>query len=297
MKNYAKKSLKSNNGITLIALVITIIVLLILAGVTISLALNNNGVIERAQYASNSYANAAMEERTALNEMADEVARLSKRGDDGEEGGNTSTIVFKNGTETVTTPEVGYDVEIGTEKFKVIKITGNKVTAIPYYNLDLTEINTKQQTSGDTARDAEQNVSFSTLSEVTWGYGDNIMLGETESAVTTPITNYETYLKGIGANNIEAKIGRFYNTSSAHQGIDVPDEEYIGDCDDLNPSGVGRYWLGTSSGDMNDYVFVVYEDGYAFSSGYTRKIWRTPYHNYQPILNQKEANPNDVDTF
>ena len=31
MKNYVKKSLKANNGITLIALVITIIVLLILA--------------------------------------------------------------------------------------------------------------------------------------------------------------------------------------------------------------------------------------------------------------------------
>ena len=37
MKNYAKKSLKTSNGITLIALVITIIVLLILAGISISM--------------------------------------------------------------------------------------------------------------------------------------------------------------------------------------------------------------------------------------------------------------------
>ena len=37
MKNYAKKSLKAYNGITLIALVITIIVLLILAGISISM--------------------------------------------------------------------------------------------------------------------------------------------------------------------------------------------------------------------------------------------------------------------
>ncbi len=37
MKEYEKKSLKTSNGITLIALVITIIVLLILAGISISM--------------------------------------------------------------------------------------------------------------------------------------------------------------------------------------------------------------------------------------------------------------------
>ena len=37
VKNYTKKSLKASNGITLIALVITIIVLLILAGISISM--------------------------------------------------------------------------------------------------------------------------------------------------------------------------------------------------------------------------------------------------------------------
>ena len=42
MKNYAKSSLKSSNGITLIALVITIIVLLILAGISISMLSGDN---------------------------------------------------------------------------------------------------------------------------------------------------------------------------------------------------------------------------------------------------------------
>jgi len=37
MKNHTKNSLKASNGITLIALVITIIVLLILAGISISM--------------------------------------------------------------------------------------------------------------------------------------------------------------------------------------------------------------------------------------------------------------------
>ena len=44
--------MKSNKGITLVALVITIIVLLILAGVSISLVVGDNGVLTQAQNAS-----------------------------------------------------------------------------------------------------------------------------------------------------------------------------------------------------------------------------------------------------
>ena len=43
---------KKNNGITLIALVITIIVLLILAGVTIATLTGENGILTRASEAS-----------------------------------------------------------------------------------------------------------------------------------------------------------------------------------------------------------------------------------------------------
>ena len=44
--------MKSNKGITLVALVITIIVLLILAGVSISLVVGDNGVLTQASNAS-----------------------------------------------------------------------------------------------------------------------------------------------------------------------------------------------------------------------------------------------------
>ena len=47
-----EKSIKSSRGITLIALIITIIVLLILAGVSISMVVGENGVLNRAQDAS-----------------------------------------------------------------------------------------------------------------------------------------------------------------------------------------------------------------------------------------------------
>ena len=49
MKNKLKEQLKINKGITLIALVITIIVLLILAGVTIATLTGDNGILTKAQ--------------------------------------------------------------------------------------------------------------------------------------------------------------------------------------------------------------------------------------------------------
>ena len=62
---------KQEKGITLIALVVTIVVLLILAGVSISLVLNNNGVISKAKDAKNQYAEAQTNDEKSLNEIAD----------------------------------------------------------------------------------------------------------------------------------------------------------------------------------------------------------------------------------
>ena len=62
---------KQERGITLIALVVTIVVLLILAGVSISLVLNNNGVISKAKEAKNQYAEAQTNDEKQLNEVSD----------------------------------------------------------------------------------------------------------------------------------------------------------------------------------------------------------------------------------
>ena len=62
---------KQEKGITLIALVVTIVVLLILAGVSISLVLNYNGVISKAKDAKNQYAGAQTNEEKHFNEVTD----------------------------------------------------------------------------------------------------------------------------------------------------------------------------------------------------------------------------------
>ena len=68
---------KKETGITLIALVVTIIVLLILAGVTLSIAIDNGGLIGRARNAKETYRQAEENDAKALesidNFMADEM--------------------------------------------------------------------------------------------------------------------------------------------------------------------------------------------------------------------------------
>ena len=60
------KELTKQNGITLIALVVTIIVLLILAGVTITLVLGENGIIAKAQRAKSATDEASAKEAVEL---------------------------------------------------------------------------------------------------------------------------------------------------------------------------------------------------------------------------------------
>lgn len=64
-----KKVLKNKFGITLIALIITIIVMLILAGITISLTLGQNGIINLAQKAGQNHIDAENKEKEDLEEL------------------------------------------------------------------------------------------------------------------------------------------------------------------------------------------------------------------------------------
>lgn len=47
--------MKKQKGMTLIALVVTIIVLLVLAGITLALTIGNNGIITRAMHSTKVY--------------------------------------------------------------------------------------------------------------------------------------------------------------------------------------------------------------------------------------------------
>ncbi len=64
-------NLKSNKAITLVALIITIIILLILAGVSLSMILGENGLINKAQSSVNAYQQAALNEQNLLQSIED----------------------------------------------------------------------------------------------------------------------------------------------------------------------------------------------------------------------------------
>ena len=65
-----KRYYKNSRGITLIALVVTIIVLLILAGTTYTLVIGNDGIFNKAQNATEKYENSARNEQKDMNSMA-----------------------------------------------------------------------------------------------------------------------------------------------------------------------------------------------------------------------------------
>ena len=79
MKQNLKERVKSKNGITLIALVITIIVLLILAGVTIATLTGDNGILTKAQSAKTQNDKATAKEKVdlAIAASLDETGKIN----------------------------------------------------------------------------------------------------------------------------------------------------------------------------------------------------------------------------
>ncbi len=89
-------------GITLIALVVTITVLIILATVSINTVLGDNGIISRAQKARDSYSNSQKSEDEQMAVLANEMAEYDTKG--GSSGGGSDTPTKPTAGTTVTKP-------------------------------------------------------------------------------------------------------------------------------------------------------------------------------------------------
>lgn len=68
--------LKGQKGITLVALVITIIVLIILAGVSIALVFNEDGIINKATQGAENYQIAANEEYGIVDDVLEALNKV-----------------------------------------------------------------------------------------------------------------------------------------------------------------------------------------------------------------------------
>ena len=83
-----KNKIKNNKGITLVALVVTIIILIILAAVSISLVLGEHGLLKMARDGRDNYLIAANEEQAQLGQLEDQWDSLINGGSTPPPGGD-----------------------------------------------------------------------------------------------------------------------------------------------------------------------------------------------------------------
>ena len=95
-ENFRKKREK---GITLIALVVTIVILLILSGVTINMLLGEDGIIRTAQEAKNTWEGAIANEQEEIQNLVNELNSIMN--DNGATGGEDDNI----------DPDTGWDLD------------------------------------------------------------------------------------------------------------------------------------------------------------------------------------------
>ena len=92
-------------GVTLIALVITIIVLIILAGVSINTLIGDNGIITKAQQAKENILLAQEEETKQLNQLYSQLNYIEGGEIDGDKEAIEKLLNFKKVIATAITKE------------------------------------------------------------------------------------------------------------------------------------------------------------------------------------------------
>ena len=126
-KKLARKNYSNQTGITLIALVVTIVVLLILAGVSLNAIFSENGIIKRAQDAQNKMDQAAENDQKGINELSNWLDSKIN----GNSGGNTTGGNTTGGDDNPTTTTTKISTLVGKvvdKNTKAEDIYGNKIT-------------------------------------------------------------------------------------------------------------------------------------------------------------------------
>ena len=211
----------------------------------------------------------------ALNELYQLANSGGSGGGSGNSGGGSGNINYGEG-KTASTVEQRDTIEITftegnetyTEQFMVLSndTANRKIMAIPYYNLVLA---TDMQATASNYSSAG-TVAFSS-SNYWQKAGINIDMSGANN-VRDHINAYNTKISTATGGAATAQIGRYYNgTNNAEADWNI--SSYTSSSVNLlNPSGRGRFWLGSSySGKNSNFVRDVEEGGYSvgldFSNG------------------------------
>ena len=120
-KKSARRNYSNQTGITLIALVVTIVVLLILAGVSLNAIFSENGIIKRAQDAQNKMDQATQNDLDSINELNNWI--------DGKINGTTGGGTTGGDANPSTIPKISTLVgKVVDKNTKAEDAYGNKIT-------------------------------------------------------------------------------------------------------------------------------------------------------------------------
>lgn len=121
-----RRTSEKEKGITLIALIVTIVVLLILAGVSIKIIVDNHGMFNKAKMATKTYKNSESNEQVGLDEAETEIDKY------------TTTITYTD--ENGKNQTLNKDTQIGTKVATTANIDGQ---TLDWYLFDKDEKNGK----------------------------------------------------------------------------------------------------------------------------------------------------------
>ena len=157
MEHKEKKS-QANKGITLIALVVTIAVLIILATVSINAVLGQNGIIKKAKQAKEMYSNSIAKDNEEMDRLLNEVDRLlNEMAEDDSNGGSSSD------DGKVTLPD-GWN----GDKVNPVKSEDNIVVPVPKGYTASTVEGEKSVSSGFVIKEGSNGGATSGINEFVW---------------------------------------------------------------------------------------------------------------------------------
>ena len=271
-----KQKFKNEKGITLVALVITIIVLLILAGVTLSMVMGDSGIFGKANSAKEKTKLSNAEEIIKLAVLENKVNKAS--GDTALSDDELKAEITKKLTEqgyTVDGSNVNYDgdktidiedyldkenssdtynvgdkVTVGGEGFYVLK-NEDKLTLLAEKNLDTT--NLQQSDNADNIKFSSTNYWTSLDTEIKYPYNINSLDTSSDTDVIAIARAYGRKKGGEGRLMTLDEVVELGGNADSYVTAKCP--EWI---------NKGTYWLGTACRTMS--VWEVIGEGGAFGN-------------------------------
>ena len=166
MEKVKTKAFKSTKGITLIALVVTIIILLLLAGISIAMLTGNNGVLTQAKSAKENTRVGEVQEKVKLAAQAALTANLGN-GIEKEKFQEELNNMFTQGEQVgLEYDETNKKYTVTVDKYEVevsnMGAVGEAKEAVIQAKLTLTYKNTEQKVGENVASVVDKNVPIPT---------------------------------------------------------------------------------------------------------------------------------------